>query len=288
MDAVARMSALVLLGAIAGLRAEEAAALPKEGMHEVTAKVMRVQEGNAVRGRVVDSQGKIYDLPWFEGTKPALVSGKTYTLTFFSHRWYNEREKRWDEWDRLMKLAQKDVVLWPEPGPQEQWHVVTAKVERVEQGGVPRLRVVDPPDKIYEMDWPENSKLPVVPGRVYTMTILTDHFFSPDGALFLGDAAVRWIPRQRLMKLVQDDMILWDASLCEVHGAKMQRKDLPIDYGEALSQPWRMAFPHGDLRVNGGCIKVEGRSPQMRKGFVCPQCVAGMREKEAQLAKATR
>jgi hypothetical protein len=80
-------------------------------------------------------------------------------------------------------------------------------------------------------------------------------------------------------------MILWDASLCEIHGAKMQRKDVPISYGEALSEPWRLYFPHGSLDVNGGCIKFEGRSPTMTKTFVCPQCVAGMREKAAQFAK---
>jgi hypothetical protein len=168
----------------------------------------------------------------------------------------------------------------PEPRPAEQWHVVTAKVERVHGEYGDRLKISDPPDRVYEVGWPEYpvTKLPIVSGNVYTLTILTEPYFNLDFSQALNK--VVWSSQQVLIKVVHDGMVLMDANLCEVHGAKMERKELPIRYGEPGSSfmgipfnMWNEKFPHGFSCAFGGCIVVDGKSPVTKPRFVCAKCV---------------
>jgi hypothetical protein len=158
------------------------------------------------------------------------------------------------------------------PKPAEKWHVVTAKIEREKGETGDRMKVFDLPERVYELPWPENTKLPLISGQVYTLTILNDHWYDP----FTGGG---WKPKDTLMKVVQEGMILMDASLCEVHGSKMERKVVPISYGDPGSEfmgtpfaVWLELFPHGFMRNFGGCVTNEG-SPKTGKCYVCEKCV---------------
>jgi hypothetical protein len=183
----------------------------------------------------------------------------------------------------------------PGPRPAEQWHVVTAKVERVHRDSGDVLKISDPPDRVYEVRCPEYpvTRLPIVSGKVYTLTILTEPYFDVTYSWVLDKAV--WRSQQVLIKVVHDGMVLMDASLCEVHGAKMERKELPIAFGDYGSEfmgipfaTWREKFPNGYPCAFGGCIRVEGKSPATKVEFVCPKCVEDAAAWQAGLAKSDK
>src|SRR3954469_12707786 len=89
-----------------------------------------------------------------------------------------------------------------EQRPAEQWHVVTAKVERVHREHGDLLKIPDPPDRTFEVWCPEYpaTKLPIVSGKVYTLTILTEPYFDVDSSYIPHHSG--WLSRQVLVKVV--------------------------------------------------------------------------------------
>lgn len=69
------------------------------------------------------------------------------------------------------------------------------------------------------------------------------------------------------------DAVLFDASICPVHQARMVRQTVEIHYGLLAMDPeaWK-SFSGGPGWVGGGCVIMEG-APSKEWGYACAHCV---------------
>jgi hypothetical protein len=74
-----------------------------------------------------------------------------------------------------------------------------------------------------------------------------------------------------------DDMTRGESPVCGVHGVRMSKKLLPLEYGLpvqtasmfAYTKAWGKEFPHAEAPVGGGCIQ---SSTKYARIYVCPKC----------------
>lgn len=133
----------------------------------------------------------------------------------------------------------------------------------------------------------------LTPDEEYTFTILLEKVLAaPDKTSEQDtDGTTIWSSPSALMydlhlpmiiRVLQDDTVIYDASICEVHQTLMDYREVPIYYGLPLfdeTEPdWetrKRLFPHESDYILGGCIV------QLRKSdwvHICPECVAAYQE----------
>lgn len=83
---------------------------------------------------------------------------------------------------------------------------------------------------------------------------------------------------QELVIFRQGTRILYDASICKIHGDQMARKVVPIGYGlPAFNSPyWKSMgkdFPNHGVALGGCCFDLR-RDPRFTRVWVCPTCLA--------------
>lgn len=120
--------------------------------------------------------------------------------------------------------------------------------------------------------WPANAPAPnsLNKGRCYTVELLEEKYrmaIEDHGASF-------WSPE--LVRIVDGDRLLYDASMCRVHDIKMNRVVVPIAYGLYMpdrnySRVEKSEFPNAGLVLGGCCIDMERVSTHT---WVCPTCLA--------------
>ena len=128
--------------------------------------------------------------------------------------------------------------------------------------------------------WPEDAPGPgaLSKGRSYTVELLEEEY----GLGMGGEGASYWSPE--LFRLSDGDRLLYDASVCRVHGAGMKRAVVPISYGfpmfeRSYSTAMESEFPNAGVVLGGCCVNRERPSTH---AWVCPRCVENKRgwEKE--------
>jgi hypothetical protein len=84
----------------------------------------------------------------------------------------------------------------------------------------------------------------------------------------------------RIVRVERAGKALYDVTVCEVHGAAMDYKSVPIHYGIACGQagdpPWEVArkeFPHWREYACGGCVITEEKTEFT---YVCPDCLSAL------------
>ena len=124
--------------------------------------------------------------------------------------------------------------------------------------------------------WPSEAPRPhrLSKNRTYTLDLLEQEQRSPTG----DPENTIW--STELVRLLDGDKVLYDASVCEVHGGQMQREVVAISYGFFIfdrkdTEARARGFPNTGL-VLGGCC-VDSANPKTWT-WVCPTCLA--KEKE--------
>lgn len=169
---------------------------------------------------------------------------------------------------KINRATFRDATGWDD----ERWNVVTAKVTKIsgpliEGEHYDKLRILDPEWEKVEFSWPKDTRLPLKSGSMATLTILSSGYCDELG---------QWKPSYQIEKVVQDDYVLLNRTLCEVHGRQMSRRTAPIVYGLCESYrgiPFSVMqnyFPNGYRCSFGGCVV---RKQIYRKGFCCPECL---------------
>ncbi len=102
--------------------------------------------------------------------------------------------------------------------------------------------------------------------RTYTFTVLEEPY--------------KDIKVPKVIRVRQDDKVIYDQEICELHGTQMEYKTVRIAYGlirpkpgEPSGEDEKRLFPHRREISFGGCC-VEPDSPKTEKVFVCGQCKA--------------
>lgn len=80
------------------------------------------------------------------------------------------------------------------------------------------------------------------------------------------------LPHGELVAVRDQDGVVLDLSVCEIHGDTMIRKAVPILYGLPLKNfaDALQRFPHSPL-VLGGCVTMHD-DPKEMPAYVCPSC----------------
>ena len=128
--------------------------------------------------------------------------------------------------------------------------------------------------------WPTNAPKPLSlnKNRSYTVELLEEEHRMPIG----DDGFNFWSPE--LFRLIDGDRLLYDASMCRVHGIKMNRVVVPIAYGlympdQNYSRAEDSAFPNAGVVLGGCCVDTERPSTHT---WVCPTCLANKSRWEEQ------
>ena len=99
----------------------------------------------------------------------------------------------------------------------------------------------------------------------------------------IGDEGTSyWSPK--LVRITDGDRLLYDASMCRVHGIKMERVVVPITYGlympdRSHSRAEESEFPNTGVVLGGCCVDTERPSTHT---WVCPTCLANKNRWEKQ------
>lgn len=130
--------------------------------------------------------------------------------------------------------------------------------------------------------WPNDAPRPnrLIKSRTYTVDLLEQEVRSSAG----GPENTIW--SSELVRLRDRDKLLYDASMCEVHGGQMQRKVVPISYGLFVfdrkdTEARAKGFPNTGLVLGGCCI--DSANPKTWT-WVCPTCLAKETEWQAKEA----
>jgi hypothetical protein len=87
----------------------------------------------------------------------------------------------------------------------------------------------------------------------------------------MGEKTIR---QHELVKVAFGEKVLFDRSICEVHGVAMERRRAPVSYGfPDIDYPFDVfhhSFPNSREVVLGGCIPGHKKTDHL---FVCPACV---------------
>jgi hypothetical protein len=90
----------------------------------------------------------------------------------------------------------------------------------------------------------------------------------------VGDAGVGGI--QQLVRIISGDKVVFDRSVCGLHGVKMELRNVRVNYG--MYGPKNRAesycvghFPHFRDFALGGCLMGEAESTSI---YICPKCIA--------------
>ncbi len=128
--------------------------------------------------------------------------------------------------------------------------------------------------------WPENAPNPdsLAKNRSYTVELLEEEYRLP-----IGDSGTSyWSPE--LFRFSDGGRLLYDASVCRVHGIKMERVVVPISYGfpvfdREFAKAREADFPNTGMVLGGCCVNSERPST---RAWVCPTCVAREKRREEQ------
>ena len=205
-------------------------------------------------------------------------------VTFLLANWWIAT--RWIEIEPWMPR----IVEYPLPAPR--FHSITARPIFQQRVGYSEMVIADScrsftwfaqdihrrlldPGKTYEFTIEETAEMPFLfpPGesRQGDSVVVTGSIHPPDPFHF------RWNPE--IVTIDREGSRIYDRSVCEVHGEKMERRDLTISRGyfvPSASSPTfddeANLFPHHrEYILSGLCTSINGM-PETEKGFVCTSC----------------
>ena len=89
-------------------------------------------------------------------------------------------------------------------------------------------------------------------------------------------------------KVSAGDQVIYDASICEVHGVTMKRELLPVIYGSG-GDDWELLIsrehPHNGHFALEGCVVPKVRYTRAYR-YVCPVCKKLFEQKQAEIIEA--
>ncbi len=119
--------------------------------------------------------------------------------------------------------------------------------------------------------WPHDAPNPASLNkkRSYSVELIEE-----EHKMTMGDSSTStWSPE--LFRLSDGKRLLYDASVCAVHGGVMERKAVPISYGYPMFDPEYLKventeFPNTGMVLGGCCVDLDRPTTH---AWVCTSCV---------------
>jgi len=120
----------------------------------------------------------------------------------------------------------------------------------------------------------------ITPGKTYRITLRDEDSLDENvSRAFVSDRdhkdyseAVNDSKSYLLVRLQDDDDIIYDRSVCEVHHIKMSETMADVQYGMQVGSPCDRDFPHHRKVVEAGCLLEDAKKASL---YICPKCVEG-------------